>query len=116
MKIKFNLKKIWSAVGIISLVLLAFHWFGFDSQQLEMSILALNVLALLLSLPCSLFVVPVIIAANQYLQLSPVSSDGLYLNTIFLFVVGAMQWFWIAKFWSPTEAPLQMLGLPNGKI
>ncbi len=116
MNIKFNLKSIWLAVGVISLILLAFHWFGFDSQQLEISILALNVLALILSLPCSLFVIPVLVAANHYLQLSPVSSDGLYLNTIFLFVVGLMQWFWIARFWYPTESPLQMLGLPNGEV
>ncbi len=116
MKIKFNFKQIWLAVAVISLVLLAFHWFGFDSSQLEISLLALNILALILSLPCSLFVVPVVIAANHYLQLSPVSSDGLYLNTIFLSVVGAMQWFWIVKFWSPTESTLQMLDLPNSKI
>ncbi len=116
MNIKFNLKNIWLAVGVISLILLAFHWFGFDSQQLEISILALNVLALILSLPCSLFVIPVLLAANRYLEMSPFSSEGLYLNTIFLFVVGAMQWFWIARFWYPTESPLQMLGLPNGEV
>ncbi len=115
MNIKFNLKSIWLAVGVISLILLSFHWFGFDSQQLEMSILALNVLALLLSLPCSVFVIPVLVAANHYLEMSPFSSEGLYLNTIFLFVIGLMQWFWISRFWYPTESPLQMLGLPNGK-
>lgn len=116
MKIKFNLKQIWSTVAVISLVLLAFHWFGFDSQQLEISILALNILAFILSLPCSLFVLPVLIASNHYLQLSPLSSEGLYLNTVFLSVVGAMQWFWIANFWSPKEATLQMLSLANGEI
>ncbi len=109
MKDKFNLKQIWSAVGVISLVLLAFHWFGFDSRQLETSILALNALAFLLSLPCSLFFVPVLIASNHYLEMSPFSGDGLYLNTIFLFVIGAMQWFWIAKFWFPKEPQMQSL-------
>ena len=46
MNIKFNLKRIWLAVGIISLVLLAFDWFGYGSNNIQNAILALNVLAL----------------------------------------------------------------------
>jgi hypothetical protein len=114
MNIKFNLKCIWLAVGVISLILLAFHWFGYDSNNLENAILALNVLAFALSLPCSLFIIPVVVATNHFMAISPVSGEGIYLNTIFLFVIGAMQWFWIARFWSPTEPPLQILDLPNG--
>lgn len=108
-----KLKNIWLAVGVISLVLLAFDWFGYGSNNLQNAILALNGLALALSLPCSLFVVPVLLAANHFMSLSPFSSEGIYLNTILLFVVGVMQWFWIANFWSPTEPQLQMLDLPN---
>ncbi len=115
MKIKFDFKRIWTVVAGISLILLGFHWFGIDYQQLEISILALNVLAFILALPCSIFVLPVLVASNHYLELSPISSDGLYLNTIFLAVIGAMQWFWIAKLWSPSEPSVQMLDLPDGK-
>lgn len=110
MKIKIDFRRIWTAAAVISLVLLGFHWFGFDSKQLEISILALNILAFLLSVPCSLFVVPVVVASNHYLGLSPISSEGLYLNTIFLSTVGAMQWFWIARFWSPGEPQFQEIG------
>ena len=116
MNIKFNLKYIWLTTGVISLILLAFDWFGFGSQNLQNVILALNFTAFVLSLPCSLFVIPVVVAANYYLSLNPSSGDGIYLNTIFLFVVGLMQWFWIARFWSPTEPVFQMIDLKNGNL
>lgn len=116
MNLRFNLKKMWLAVGIISLVLLVFHWFGFYLEKLTDSILVLNVLAFLLSLPCSLFVIPVWIASSYYLALSPISSEGIYLNTFVLFAVGALQWFLIVRFWSPTEPVMQMLDLPNGEV
>ncbi len=116
MKNKLNLKYVWLTVGVISLILLAFDWFGFGSENLQNAILALNFTAFVLSLPCSLFVIPVVIAANHYLSLAPVSGEGIYLNTIFLFVIGAMQWFWIARFWSPNEPVFQMIGLKNGNL
>ena len=111
MNIKNNLKRLWFVAGSAALVLLVFHWFGFDSKELEISIFTLTLIAFVLSLPCSLFVVPVLAAANYYLAMSPLSGDGLYLNTILLFVVGSMQWLWIVRFWSPTEPPMQRLDL-----
>lgn len=111
-----NLKRIWLAVGVISLVLLAFDWFGYGSQNLQNAILALNIAAFILSLPCSLFVVPVVLAANHFMAMSPTSADGIYLNTIFLFVVGLMQWFWIARFWSPPEPQFQSLKFTDGNL
>ena len=111
MHIKSNLKHIWLAVGAFSMILLAFDWFGFGSHNLQNTILGLNVLMFVLSLPCSIFVVPVIAAASYYLEIHTTSGVGIYVNTIFLFVLGFMQWFWIANFWSPAEKPFQMLDL-----
>lgn len=113
MNLKSKLKYIWLAVAAVSLILLAFDWFGYGSQNLQNTILALNFVALVLSLPCSLFVIPVVIAAHHYLSLNPFSGEGIYLNTIFLFVIGLMQWFWIARFWSPTEPTFQAIDLAN---
>ena len=111
MNIKSNLKHIWLAIAVFSMILTIFLWFGYDSQNLQYTILALNSLMLVLSLPCSLFAVPVVALANHYLAINPVSIEGIYVNTYFLFIIGLMQWFWIARFWSPTEPPLQMLDL-----
>jgi len=111
MNYKSNLKRIWLVVACLSLVLSAFMWFGYESENLKYAILALNVLMFLLSLPCSIFAVPVVAASAYYLEIHPVSSEGIYLSTIFLSVLGAVQWFWIVRFWSPTEPIMQKLDL-----
>ncbi len=116
MNIKSNLKYIWLAIALSSMVLTAFLWFGYDSPNLQNAIYVLNVFVLLLSLPCSLFAVLVVALANHYLGIEPFSSEGIYLSTIFLFVTGLMQWFWIARFWSPNEAMFQNLNLLDAKI
>ena len=116
MNIKSNLKHIWLAIAVFSMILTIFLWFGYDSQNLQYTILALNGLMLILSLPCSLFAIPVVALANHYLAINPVSIEGIYVNTFFLFIIGLMQWFWIARFWSPTEPPLQMLDLLDGEV
>ncbi|HSK73815.1 MAG TPA: hypothetical protein VK892_19110 [Pyrinomonadaceae bacterium] len=118
MKINFKLsfRHIWLAIGIISLILLTYLHFGTDPQNaVQKTLLVLNVLMFILSLPCSLFALPVVISAAYFLDMQPNSVDGIYLNTILLFVLGAMQWFWIARFWSPTEPPLQRLDLLGEK-
>ncbi|CAN5848672.1 hypothetical protein BH20ACI4_BH20ACI4_23250 [soil metagenome] len=111
MNIKSNIKYLWLACGIFSLVLTGFLWFGFESDNLQNTILALDGLMFVLSVPCSLFFVPVAAAANYYLEIDTFSSAGIYLNTVFLFVLGLMQWFWLARFWYPTESVYQKLDL-----
>lgn len=116
MKIKSNLKHIWLAVGFVSLILLGFHWFGYESRSIQNTILALNAVMFILSLPCSVFVVPVVVSAYYFMAISPIGANGIYLNTIFLFVVGLMQWFWIARFWSPAEPQFQSLKFGDIKM
>ncbi len=111
MNIKSNLKYIWLTAAVVSMTLTIFVWFGYESPTLQNTILALNASAMILSLPCSLFAVPIVVLANRYLGINLFSTEGVYLSTVFLFVLGLMQWFWIARFWSPTEPPLQMIDL-----
>ena len=111
MNIKSNIKYIWLAVGLSALIAMIFLWFGFDSERLQYGVLALNAVMFLLSAPCSLFFIPVAAAAGFYLEINALSTGGIYLNTVFLFVLGFMQWFWIARFWSPSEPPFQRLDL-----
>ncbi len=116
MNLKSNLKYIWLAFGVLSLVLMIFMWFGYDSQNLQNTIYVLNALMLILSLPCSIFAVPVIVLANKYLGINPFSAEGINLSTIFLFVLGLMQWFWIARLWSPNKYVFQKIDLLDAKV
>lgn len=106
-----NLKYIWLAVSVLALILTGFIWFGFDSQILQNTILALDALMFILSLPCSLFFVPVAMAAKYFLEIDALAGSGIYLNTVFLFVIGLLQWFWIVRFWYPTESVFQQINL-----
>ncbi len=116
MNIKSNLKYIWSGIAVFSMILTTFLWFGYDSENLQNTIYVLNALVLVLSLPCSLFSVLVVVLANHYLGINPFSAEGIYLSTIFLFVVGLMQWFWVARVWSPNESMFQNLNLLDAKV
>lgn len=112
---KLSLRHIWTVIGIISLILLTYLHFGANSQNaVQQALLVFNVLAFIFSLPCGLFALPVVISAAYFLDMRPDSFDGIYLNTLLLFVLGWVQWFWIARFWSPTEPPLQRLDLLGG--
>ena len=115
MNIKSKLKYTWLAVGVFAMSLMILLWFGYESENLQNTILALNALMLILSLPCSLFAVPIVALANHYLEINPVSTEGIYLNTFFLFILGFMQWFWVVHVWSPTEPQLQTLDVVTEK-
>ena len=108
---KTILKRIWLAAAVCSLILSAFLWFGNESPNLINAILAFNALMFVLSVPCSVFAVPVVFCAWYFLEINPISAQGVYVGTVFLFVLGFVQWFWITKVWSPTEPVLQKLDL-----
>ncbi len=116
MNVKFNLKYIWLGFGVLSMILITLFWFGYDSQNMQNTMHVLNVLMLILSVPCSLFAVPVIFLANHFLGIAPFSAEGINLATIFLFVLGMMQWFWIARLWSPDKYSFQKIDLLDAKI
>lgn len=115
MNVKSKLKYIWLAAATLSLVLTTLIRFGVESNELQNSTLALNALMFILSLPCSLFFVPVAAAANYYLEIEIFSNGGVYLSTVFLFVLGALQWFWLARVWSTNGFQFQKLELIEDK-
>lgn len=49
----------------------------------------------ILSFPCSLFALPFLLAADNILGVDPISISGMYTHLSMLFVIGAVQWFWI---------------------
>lgn len=115
MNFKSNLKYFWLAVAALSLALTISMWLGCEWENLQNAILVLDALMLVLAVPCSLFAALVVWLANHYLGINPFSSEGVSVATVFLVVTGAMQWFWIARFWSPTEAVYQNLNLVDAE-
>jgi len=112
MNIKTNLQRIWSAVAAVSLALLIYLWLGeTESPYLLNTILALNALMTLLALPTSVFALPVIYSAWHFLELNPLTAEGVYLSTTLLALLGTMQWFWLIRFYFPPETPFQKLNL-----
>ncbi len=111
MKYKLTFKRIWTVLAVFSLSFLAFRWFAYDSQTLQNAHLVLNAVLFILSLPCSIFAVPVILLSAHYLEMNAASSDGIVLNTFSLLMLGGLQWFWILRFWSPSEPIMQKLDL-----
>ena len=116
MNIKSNLKYVWLAFAALAAALTISLWLGYDAANLRTAIYALEALMLFASLPCSLFAVLVVWLANEYLGVNPLSVEGIYIATIFLLVVGAMQWFWIARFWSPSEVMFQNLNFTDAEV
>ena len=112
---RLSLRQIWLGVGVLSMILLFLPRADGWQDFMKNTLIVLNALMFLLSLPCSVFAVPVVLAAAYYLDMYPTSSRGMTLSTILLFVIGLMQWFWIARFWSPTEPTFQMLNLLGEK-
>ncbi len=113
MNYKMTFKRIWTGLAIISVSFLAFRWFAFDSQILQNAHLVLNSVMFILSLPCSVFAVPVVLLSAHYLGMNAASSDGIVLNTVLLLLLGGLQWFWILRFWSPSEPIMQKLDLAD---
>lgn len=115
MNIQKYCRPIFAGLAALSLALLGAMWFGAESAALRDALLVLNIATALVALPASLMMVPVGIAAAHYLDMAPTSDAGIYLQTILLALLGAVQWFWLARFWSPSEAPFQRLDLAGEK-
>lgn len=111
MNLKSNLKFLWTAFASLALISTLFVWFGYESENLRYAVFALNLLMFIMSAPCSLFFVPIAAAANYYLEIEIFSNAGIYLSTVFLTVLGALQWFWLAHFWSANGFQFQKLEL-----
>ena len=112
MNFKLSWKYIWFAIGIFSLFLPVFlpSYAGSNNPFLNL-IGVVNIVMFVLSLPCSLLGLPLVFFAWYVLDIDPNSIQGAYLNTILFFVLGFVQWFWIARVWYPSETAFQKLNL-----
>lgn len=114
MKFNLSLRQVWLAVGIFSLILPVFLPSETDSNNIFLNTVGVvNVVMFILSFPCSLFGLPVVFFAWYALDINPNSIQGAYLNTILFFVLGFVQWFWITRFWYPSDAPFQKLNITS---
>lgn len=105
------IRLIWCTVASAAVVMALVVWFGYESANVRYAVLALNAVAFALSLPSSVIVVPVAVAANYYLEIDPLSLGGIYFNTFVLLFVGAVQWFLISPQIAPFETRMQRLGI-----
>ena len=113
---KTNLKNIlsnsWACCAAFSLIILCVIYFGGkDDEVLRTSLMMGGVIMFILSLPVSMFALPVVGCAWYFLEMRPGSDEMLYLATTVLLLLGTGQWFWLIRFWYPTEGPVQLLGV-----
>jgi hypothetical protein len=106
---KTVLRSLWLSTSLAALIMTLTIWFGYEAENMRYVILGLNVVAFALSVPSSLIVVPVAFAANYYLDINALSTDGIYLNTFFLLFVGGAQWFLITNVFQSFESRMQRL-------
>lgn len=112
MNIKQFLKSAFAVVTAISLIIMISHWnMETESTRTVTTLLVLNSIALILSLPSSVFAAVAVGGAWYALDLDPRSGDGVFLNTILLAIIGTVQWFWLERFWYPKEAVFDSLDI-----
>ena len=107
----------WIFVGLVLLAMPVF----LPSAPSRNVIGAATVAMFLLAFPSSIFAIPIMMIVYAAFGIYPNSMDGLYLNLLFLFVLGLVQWFWIVpRVWpsGPTlqaiefQMPEAQLGIP----
>lgn len=110
----FNLKRIWLLIGILSLILPIFMPSTTNPRDFfENAIGTLTVTMFILTFPCSLFGLIILFFAKALLDVNPNSIESLYLNLFILFVMGLVQWFWLAPRLMRNEPAFQILNLRN---
>jgi hypothetical protein len=102
---KTSLKFLWLFVGFLCLnAPIFFPTPRYPAGLLDDPMGTSTLVMFILSLPISLFTLPVMFVSNSIMPA--------YLNLIFLFAVGAVQWFWIVPRLSwKNEPDLQILDL-----
>lgn len=114
MKHRKLIQRIWTSVATVALVLTAFHYFS-ESQSAALlnTILALDLVLFAIAMPTAVFGIAVAVAGYFVLEIDPRAVEGAYLNTVFLSVLGTVQWFWLTRFYFPPEAPFQELHIAS---
>lgn len=98
-----TMRNLWLAASAASVLLSILVRFGVGPESLASVVLVLNAAMFALALPCSAALVPAAFSAWYFLELNPLSAEGIYFNTFSLAFVGAVQWFLVASYWRPFE-------------
>ena len=93
---KSNLRAFWLMTAALSLVLPvfvpSFGWLNPFTNVIGMA----TALMFILSFPLSLLAAPITFLIDVLLGVDPRTIGGRYLSVCVMFVLGAVQWFWIA--------------------
>ena len=109
---KMSLSGMWLVASLLSLVLPVFLPSTADAPGLvSNSVGAATATMFLLSFPISLLGLPVMFFTNLMLGMHSNSIEGMYVNLMLLFSLGAAQWFWIVPRLSRHDPFLQTITL-----
>ncbi len=113
---KLNLSAVWLGASLLSLALPVFiSSFDSGSSSYFSSVVgSASTSMFILAFPSSLFGLPVLLFAHAVLGVDSASIGGMYLNLFILFVLGAVQWFWIVpRIFGKAATDIQTLDLPK---
>lgn len=112
-RFKASLSGIWLAVSFFALMLPVFLPSAVGAGRPVSDVIGTATVAMfLLSFPSSLFAIPVMMIVYAAFGIYPNEMGAMYLNLLFLFVLGVVQWFWIVpRVWMHSPA-IQTIELP----
>jgi hypothetical protein len=93
-RLKLTLGGIWMIAGVSALLIPIFvpsYPYSSSSSPIETAVITM----FLLSFPSSIVATPLILMVGALLQVNDASIGVAYMNLVALFMVGAVQWFWI---------------------
>lgn len=108
-----SLKALWLFISILCILAPAFiPTPRYPADLLDDPMGTSTLVMFVLSLPMSLFALPIIMMEGMSYRFVPNSILPAYLNLLFLFAVGAVQWFWVVPRLTWKDEPdLQILDL-----
>lgn len=114
---KLSIKQTWLLISFFSLMLPIFMPSSINPQHFFENVIGtVTVTMFILSFPCSLFGLPILLFAQGIMDVNPNSIQVIYLNLFLFFILGLVQWFWIVPRVLRNESSFQALNLLSGKL
>ena len=112
-RFKISLSGMWLFVCVFTLLIPVFLPSVAGSANPAANVVGMATASMfILTFPSSLFGMPLLVFLGAALGVDPNSIEGMYLNLFVMFVLGLVQWFWIApRIWRD-ESKIQVLDLP----
>lgn len=104
-KLKFRLSSMWLFVSVFTIVLPVFMPSYFSFNPASNAIGVATAAMFILSFPSSLFGLFAMMFIGLTFDLNANSIEGMYVNLLVMFTLGAVQWFWIVpRIWNRDPA------------